>query len=418
MIPRIRIRQRRRWAAALLILSLAGVLLHAPAAAAAPPNAPTNLRVTGISAFAVDLAWNRATGGEVPPGTKMLYSVFDESGEHGTWTYDGETTARVTGLDPGTTYRFTARALDGNWQFSPHSNAVTVTTAEVEPLPVPANLRVTENTTGTEITIAFDVADDPRVISYRLLRDGQPTWVSAVPGQDSVTIDNLHPETSYDFALRSVMWTDDWQEYEGEPSAPLTATTSRDTVAPTTPRTLDILDRTGISVDLRWSGSHDFVGVTAYVIDDGHDTHVIPASPARPTSETIDGLTPETGYTFTVRARDAAGNLSAPSPVRSIATGVHPDVTPPAPVTGLQGSRVDEFTSVSWNPTTDDVTLQRALRYRVTTDGGDDITLPAGVTSHTGEPDMGDTPLRGCLVTVVALDRVGNTSQPRTTDIC
>jgi chitodextrinase len=82
-----------------------------------------------------------------------------------------------------------------------------------------------------------------------------------------------------------------------------------DTQPPTTPGNLNVTGTTASSASLSWSASTDNVGVTGYdVFRNG--TRVTTASG---TSFTDTGLAPSTQFSYTVRARDAAGNLSQPS---------------------------------------------------------------------------------------------------------
>lgn len=84
---------------------------------------------------------------------------------------------------------------------------------------------------------------------------------------------------------------------------------SGDTQAPTTPAGLAAGTTTATSAALTWSAATDNVGVAGYdILRDG--TAV--ATSTTP-SYTDTGLTPDTGYSYAVRARDAAGNLSSPS---------------------------------------------------------------------------------------------------------
>lgn len=418
---------RRRWALALVVVALASLLFHTPTAAAADaPTAPGNLRVVSVEPFSVQLAWDASTGGQVNPWDDLLYGVWDETGQHGAWFYNGETSGFITGLEPGTTYTFTAKARDNAWQTSPDSNPVTVTTEEIEPLPVPTNIRVTENVTGTEIAGEFDVAEDPRVVGYgvRVVSEGRTAHAFTVGDTTTFKAENMVPEAEYEITVNAVMesrqGTFGGGRFTGEPSEPFHFTTSRDTVAPRTPETLEILDRTGTSVSLQWARSGDKVGVTDYVLSNGETTQTVPASSVPnwgPIPGTFTNLDPETTYTFTVRARDAAGNLSDASPAQTIATGVDPDVDPPAPVTGLQGTNDQFGTFITWNASTDNVTLQRALKYQLTTDGGDEVTLTGG-TQFFASFDVGGVPLRGCEATVVVIDGAGNRSEPRSTQLC
>lgn len=89
-----------------------------------------------------------------------------------------------------------------------------------------------------------------------------------------------------------------------------------DTQAPTTPAALTSTGKTSSSVSLSWSASTDNVGVTAYDVYSGSNQVLSVSS----TSATVGGLSPSTSYTFTVKARDAAGNVSAASNGVSVTT--------------------------------------------------------------------------------------------------
>ncbi|GAA1360470.1 fibronectin type III domain-containing protein [Catellatospora chokoriensis] len=80
-----------------------------------------------------------------------------------------------------------------------------------------------------------------------------------------------------------------------------------DTTAPSVPTGLTSTGQTSSSVSLSWSASTDNVGVTGYEVFRGS---TLVGSPAG-TSFTDTGLTASTSYSYTVRARDAAGNRSA-----------------------------------------------------------------------------------------------------------
>lgn len=89
-----------------------------------------------------------------------------------------------------------------------------------------------------------------------------------------------------------------------------------DTQAPSAPGNLTSTGKTSTSVSLSWSASTDNVGVTAYEVYQGSAL----AATVTNTSATITGLTPNTTYTFTVQARDAAGNRSAASNAVTVTT--------------------------------------------------------------------------------------------------
>ncbi|MGV9452055.1 carbohydrate binding domain-containing protein [Streptomyces sp. NPDC003635] len=89
-----------------------------------------------------------------------------------------------------------------------------------------------------------------------------------------------------------------------------------DTQAPTAPGNLRSTGKTSSSVSLAWNASTDNVGVTSYDIYSGAN-QVLSVSG---TSATVSGLSPSTAHTFSVRARDAAGNASAASNSVSVTT--------------------------------------------------------------------------------------------------
>ncbi|MFE8011911.1 carbohydrate binding domain-containing protein [Streptomyces antibioticus] len=89
-----------------------------------------------------------------------------------------------------------------------------------------------------------------------------------------------------------------------------------DTQAPSTPTGLTSTGKTSSSVSLSWNAATDNVGVTGYDVYNG-STRALTVSG---TSATVGGLSPSTAYTFTVRARDAAGNVSGASSAVSVTT--------------------------------------------------------------------------------------------------
>ncbi|WP_308636436.1 fibronectin type III domain-containing protein [Paenibacillus silvisoli] len=93
----------------------------------------------------------------------------------------------------------------------------------------------------------------------------------------------------------------------------VTATTAvsggSDTTAPSAPTGLSASSVTDTTATLTWTASTDNVGVTGYkVYRNGTEVGT-----AAGTSYTDSGLTASTTYTYTVKAADAAGNLSAAS---------------------------------------------------------------------------------------------------------
>ncbi|MEU8910337.1 glycoside hydrolase family 6 protein [Streptomyces mirabilis] len=91
-----------------------------------------------------------------------------------------------------------------------------------------------------------------------------------------------------------------------------------DTTAPTAPTGVKATAKTASSVSLSWTASTDDTGVSGY--DVYRDGTKVTAAPVAGTAFTDTGLSAGTAYSYTVRARDAAGNVSAPSAALSVAT--------------------------------------------------------------------------------------------------
>lgn len=92
-----------------------------------------------------------------------------------------------------------------------------------------------------------------------------------------------------------------------------------DTTAPSTP-TLSASGTTQTTTNLSWTASTDNVGVTGYDVYQGATFKANVTG----TSYTVTGLTAATAYTFSVRAKDAAGNASASSNTVNVTTLANP----------------------------------------------------------------------------------------------
>src|SRR6056297_2798406 len=166
--------------------------------------------------------------------------------------------------------------------------------------------------------IWIDYNNDTTFTSDELAYDAGSTSSSAVSG----TI-NIPSDVSGLRRMRVSM------KYNGEQSACETfdygevedynvniSTGGGDTEAPTAPTNLASSNVTETSVDLNWDASSDNVGVDHYtVFQDGSSIGT-----TSNTSYSVTGLTAATTYTFTVKAEDAAGNVSASSNALDVTT--------------------------------------------------------------------------------------------------
>lgn len=89
-----------------------------------------------------------------------------------------------------------------------------------------------------------------------------------------------------------------------------------DTQAPSVPTNLSASNVTQTTLTLNWTASTDNVGVTGYDVYQGASN----LGEVSGTTANVTGLTAGTSYSFTVRAKDAAGNISAASSALNVTT--------------------------------------------------------------------------------------------------
>ncbi|MER5268202.1 DUF6801 domain-containing protein [Actinosynnema sp. NPDC002837] len=179
----------------------------------------------------------------------------------------------------------------------------------------------------------------------------------------------------------------------------VTVTSAQDTEAPTAPSGLTAGATTPTSVPLSWDAATDNVGVTGYDVYNG-DTL---AATAEGTGATVDGLTPDTEYTFTVVAKDAAGNRSPAGPPVTARTQPRPDTEAPAAPGNLRSTAQTETSvALAWDAATDNVGVTGYEVFNGAASAG-------GTTGTTATVD-GLTPDTEYSFTVVAKDAAGNTS--------
>ncbi|MFD7812227.1 carbohydrate binding domain-containing protein [Streptomyces sp. NPDC059785] len=106
-----------------------------------------------------------------------------------------------------------------------------------------------------------------------------------------------------------------------------------DTTAPSAPAQLKATV-SNTSVVLTWSAATDDTGVTGYQITRSGGTKGTSVISATSTVYSDTGLEPKTTYTYTVKALDAAGNLSPASAEAAATTGEQPAQTSGTPLGG------------------------------------------------------------------------------------
>src|SRR5205814_1080735 len=182
--------------------------------------------------------------------------------------------------------------------------------------------------TPTTLTLSWNAAtDNVAVAGYRVYLNGT---LLLSPSSTSAQIIELTPDFTRSFTVAAF----DAAGNASAPSAPLSATTPPlpDTTVPSTPTGLVGVAVSSSQINLSWTAATDNVGVTGYNVYRG-GTQI--ATLGVVTTFQNTGLTASTNYSYTVRAFDAAGNVSGQSMAAS-ATTQAPGTsgTVPTPYTG------------------------------------------------------------------------------------
>jgi len=178
-----------------------------------------------------------------------------------------------------------------------------------------------------------------------------------------------------------------------------TANTPADTTPPSPPTGLTGAAAGSSGANLSWSASTDNVGVTGYIV---RRNGVQVATPAA-TSYTDTGLSAGATYSYTVAARDAAGNTSPNSASVSVTTAIAADTTPPTMPSGLTAAAAGSTgANLAWSASTDNVGVTAYIVRR----NGVQVATPA-TTSYA---DTGLSAATTYSYTVAARDAAGNVS--------
>lgn len=174
-----------------------------------------------------------------------------------------------------------------------------------------------------------------------------------------------------------------------------------DTTAPTAPTSLTASGTTQTTTNLSWTASTDNVGVTGYDVYQGA---TLKGSTTTATTFAVSGLSASTAYTFSVKAKDAAGNISASSNTVNVTTLTPADTTAPSAPTSLTASGTTETsTNLSWTASTDNVAVAGYDVYQ-------DSSLIGATTSATTFAVSGLIASTAYTFSVKAKDAAGNIS--------
>ncbi|QKJ62049.1 M4 family metallopeptidase [Flavobacterium sp. M31R6] len=205
-------------------------------------------------------------------------------------------------------------------------------------------------TTDTTTNLSWTAATDNVAVTGYNVYNGA-SLITTVTGT-TYNVTGLTASTAYTFTVKAKDAAGNLSAVSNDASI-TTLPTPADTTVPTAPTNLTASGTTDIATNLSWTASTDNVAVTGYNVYNGATL----ITTVTGTSYSVTGLSPSTAYTFTVRAKDAATNLSDPSNEVNITT-LATDTTPPTAPTALTASgTTSTTTNLSWTAATDNVAV-------------------------------------------------------------
>lgn len=294
---------------------------------------------------------------------------------------------------PGTTNRIMVKGTNHIF-FDVSNTNFTITSGVTDTIAPTAPTLAASGTTQTTTNLSWSGAtDNVAVTAYDVYKDG--VFFGSTTSS-TFAVSGLTASTTYSFTVKAK----DAAGNASVASNTVSVTTLApvvDTTAPTAP-TLSASGTTLTATNLSWSGATDNVAVTGYdVYKDG----ALLGSTAT-TTYAVSGLTASTTYAFTVKAKDAAGNISVASNTVSVTT-LTPDTTAPTAPTLSASGTTSTTTNLSWTGATDNIAVTGYNVYRGT-------TLLGSTTTATTYAVTGLTASTAYTFYVQAKDAAGNVS--------
>lgn len=286
-----------------------------PAADTSAPSVPGNLTATANSSSQITVMWSASTDNFSVTG----YQIF-RNGAASAIAQVTSLTYANTGLTPNTLYTYTVKAIDAAGNLSGASASKSATTLALSDTTPPtvtitapaANLAA--GTTATSLSATTNESATCRYSTNSSFTYSAGTLFSTTGGTaHTTTLSGLANSTSYTYYVKC---QDTAGNTSGNASVTFSVATPPDTAAPSAPAGLTAATVSSSQINLSWTASTDNVAVSGYKVFRGAAQIATTTSP----SYSNTGLNASTNYSYTVKAFDAANNVSAASTAASATT--------------------------------------------------------------------------------------------------
>jgi len=309
------------------------------------PGAPTGLAATAGKGT-ISLSWSApASDGGAAISGYNIYEGTSAGGESAT-AVNGSlisgTSYSVSGVTSGTTYYFTAKAVNADSLSSAASNEASATPAAVATAPgAPTDLAATAGDAQVSLTWSAPSTDGGAKITGYEVYEGTSasftdTTAAATVTDTSATLTGLTNGSVYYFRVTAVNKVD-----ESDPSGTVSATPEATATDPGAPGGLAATPGNG-RVSLSWTAPASAGGakITGYVIYAGTSPGAGSPRPGEVTgtSDTVTGLTNGTRYYFKVAAVNSAGQGKASAEVSATPVSASSSASASAPASQPPGA--------------------------------------------------------------------------------
>ena len=338
-----------------------------------PPSAPTNLQASAVSNTQINLTWSNVAN-------ESGYRIERKTGTGGSFAEIGTVGANVTsfsnttGLSANTTYCYRVRAFNdaGNSGFSNESCATTL-----GPPNAPSNLQAsTASSSQINLTWNDNSNNETQFRIERRIGSGAYVFlVNKAAGSTSHSDGGLSSNTTYTYRVRA-------ENSFGNSAFSNEASATTQEGLPNTPTNLIATAISTSQINLTWNDNSNNetqfrierrIGSGAFVF--------LTNKPAGSTSHSDAGLTPNTTYTYRVRAENNVGN-SGFSNEATAAT---------APTISRSPSSMNFTATPGSNPAPQNLEIRNSGVGTLNWSVSDDqpwLSLSPGSGSSTGETDV------------------------------